>query len=62
MTITTTPATTPMTMATVWSSGSPVGGSSAEEEIKALSVKANHTGNRGFFSTLACPLRLHRVL
>lgn len=49
MTITTTPATTPTTMATVWSSGSSVGGSTTEKEIRAPSVKANHTVNRQFF-------------
>lgn len=62
MTITTTPATTPTTMAIVWSSESSAGGSSAEEEMSALSVKANHTVNRSFFSTLACLLGLYCVL
>lgn len=49
MTITATPATTPMTMAIVWSESS-MSGSSTEEQTRALSLKANHAVNRNVFS------------
>lgn len=54
MTITTTPATTAMTMAIVLPESS-VSESSAEKQTRALSLKANCAVNRNiFFSTLAC--------
>lgn len=49
MVTTTTPATTPVTMATVWFSGSSVAETSNEEQRGALSVKANRTENRNIF-------------
>jgi len=62
MTITATPATTATMMATIFCSASSVGRSSTEEERRALSVKAKHTVNRFFVSTLACLLDLYCVL
>lgn len=62
MTITATPATTPMTMAIVWCLGSSVAGSSAGEEIRALSVKGDHAVKRIFSLSLAFPLGLYCVL
>lgn len=62
MMITATPATTPMTMAIVWCLGSSVAGSSAGEETRALSVKADHAVKRIFSLNLAFPLGLYCVL